>query len=64
MRGNLRKNSHFAYKDGQCVFTLREEGAQEAQMSSRPSTVSKHPLSVPSFEWKSWKAATGTRCDS
>jgi len=47
MRGDHKKSSHFAFKDGQCVFTPREE---ESQARSRPATSTLHPLTTPSAE--------------
>ena len=53
MRGNHKKSSRFGFKDGQCVFTPREEEEQAKSVGTQPSSSSMHPLSMPSAEWRS-----------
>jgi hypothetical protein len=55
MRGDHKKSSRFAFKDGQCVFTPREEESQARSQGSRPATSTLHPLTTPSAEWHASK---------
>ncbi|EKX54321.1 hypothetical protein GUITHDRAFT_99798 [Guillardia theta CCMP2712] len=54
-KSDFRKASRFGYKDGQCIYTPREEQEQAKLLGDRPLTNTRHPFEMSSSEWMASK---------